>query len=470
MPIGYKFNPEQEGAYDPSNRFGGLGGFRAPMPGLPSTTFQGSPFQGNYGGWAPGYGGQQIPGQYNPLSGAQIFGGASPTSNPTLSSYTPPRALNYQNSPFATQGLPQDVVNSIKGAKSLTQNPGIIPDSPFVTNFALAQRGGPGVDLMNAGLAGQNASLGGVGGIMGMLPQYQRQTGNVLGQQQGLANYLAGQATGTGGPSAAQGQFQQNLDQNLASAMALGQSQAGVSPGAALRNILEQQGRTTGQAASQAAQLRAQEQQAAQQQLGGVLGGMGQLGLNAGQQALGFGQLGLGIGQQQFGQSQLGANLSQEDIQNLLNLENQRANVFSHQQSVNASENPMNIIAGGVGGLLGGIGSLGQLFGGKGGSGGGGEINVGGLSGVDYTAHGAEIKAKNKFQKAVKSGDDEANDKIPAMLSEGEIVLPRSVAQHPDAEKKAAEFVAAIKKHKKMARGGLVGNPAAKLIRMGVWK
>jgi len=43
------------------------------------------------------------------------------------------------------------------------------------------------------------------------------------------------------------------------------------------------------------------------------------------------------------------------------------------------------------------------------------------------------------------AGDDEANDTVPAMLSPHEIVLPRSVAQAPDAPKKAAEFVQVTK-------------------------
>lgn len=42
-------------------------------------------------------------------------------------------------------------------------------------------------------------------------------------------------------------------------------------------------------------------------------------------------------------------------------------------------------------------------------------------------------------------GDDEVNDTVPAILSPGEIVIPRTIAQGPDAESKAAAFVAAIK-------------------------
>jgi hypothetical protein len=59
-------------------------------------------------------------------------------------------------------------------------------------------------------------------------------------------------------------------------------------------------------------------------------------------------------------------------------------------------------------------------------------------------AHGAEIKGQAKFQ-----GDTRSNDTVPAMLSPGEIVLPRTVAQPEDAPEKAKKFVEAIKKQKR---------------------
>lgn len=59
-------------------------------------------------------------------------------------------------------------------------------------------------------------------------------------------------------------------------------------------------------------------------------------------------------------------------------------------------------------------------------------------------AHGAEVSGRAKF-----NGDTRANDTVPAMLSPGEIVLPRSVAQSPDAPDKAKRFVEAIKGKKK---------------------
>lgn len=54
---------------------------------------------------------------------------------------------------------------------------------------------------------------------------------------------------------------------------------------------------------------------------------------------------------------------------------------------------------------------------------------------------GGHVKAKAESQKAVASGDDYANDKIPAKLSEGEIVLPRSVTMSKDPIAAAADFV-----------------------------
>jgi len=53
---------------------------------------------------------------------------------------------------------------------------------------------------------------------------------------------------------------------------------------------------------------------------------------------------------------------------------------------------------------------------------------------------GGNVKA-GKGQKAVKADNSYDNDKIPTMLSQDEIVLPRSITTHPMAPEKAAEFV-----------------------------
>lgn len=54
---------------------------------------------------------------------------------------------------------------------------------------------------------------------------------------------------------------------------------------------------------------------------------------------------------------------------------------------------------------------------------------------------GGHVAAKKPSQKPVKGGNSYDNDKVPAMLSEGEIVLPRSVTMGRDPVRGAAQFV-----------------------------
>jgi hypothetical protein len=61
----------------------------------------------------------------------------------------------------------------------------------------------------------------------------------------------------------------------------------------------------------------------------------------------------------------------------------------------------------------------------------------------DYRS-GGNVKAKDKNEKAVKAGNSYANDKIPALLSEDEIVIPRDITQGKDPAKGAADFVAKV--------------------------
>ena len=69
----------------------------------------------------------------------------------------------------------------------------------------------------------------------------------------------------------------------------------------------------------------------------------------------------------------------------------------------------------------------------------------------DYRS-GGKVKAKKAGQKAVDKGDNYANDKIPAVLSEHEIVLPRSVTLGKNPERDAAAFVRAVLAKRKMKR------------------
>jgi hypothetical protein len=61
----------------------------------------------------------------------------------------------------------------------------------------------------------------------------------------------------------------------------------------------------------------------------------------------------------------------------------------------------------------------------------------------DYRS-GGKVNAKSPKEKAVKQGNDYANDKIPAVLSEHEIVLPRSVTLSKDPVAESAKFVASV--------------------------
>jgi hypothetical protein len=74
----------------------------------------------------------------------------------------------------------------------------------------------------------------------------------------------------------------------------------------------------------------------------------------------------------------------------------------------------------------------------------------GGMAKKDYTA-GGNVKAESQKQKATKSGNSYANDKIPALLSEHEIVIPRSVTQGKDPINASAQFVAQVLAKRKRA-------------------
>lgn len=57
---------------------------------------------------------------------------------------------------------------------------------------------------------------------------------------------------------------------------------------------------------------------------------------------------------------------------------------------------------------------------------------------------GGHVKAQKPSQKAEKKGNSYDNDKIPAYLSEGEVVIPRSIMQSKDPVRSSADFVAKL--------------------------
>jgi len=231
-------------------------------------------------------------------------------------------------------------------------------------------------------------------------------------EQAALADALRAQAEGRG-PSLAQMQYQRALEASQAAAASQLASARGLSPAQAQRLLITRQAGAQAAAASQSAQLRLQEQQAAQAALGNLLGQRRQQELLGGQLAAGLYGTAGSLGTQQA--------ISQAEI-------DQRAKGMvlgygKEQQEVEQKRS----------GAIAGAGAAGAE----------------GLFKAMTAARGREMPTREIPGKAKFKGDTRSNDTVPALLSPGEIVLPRSVAQAPDAPQKAMKFVDAIKKQKR---------------------
>lgn len=220
--------------------------------------------------------------------------------------------------------------------------------------------------------------------------QQKRQT-DIYNQQQNLAQALLGQSQGQG-PNPAQAQLAQQTGNNAAMQGALMASQRGASANPALiaRQAAMQGAQAQQMGVGQAATLQAQQQLAAQQALAQQ------------QQAMASNAL-------QGENIQQGGAASQNNA--AMGGQNINAQVAEGNQKTNA-------------GLFGGLlQSAGAAFG---------------------LAEGGDVPGQAEVK-----GNSEKNDKVPAMLSPGEVVLPRSVTQGPDMEKKAIEFLRHLKGNKK---------------------
>lgn len=305
---------------------------------------------------------------------------------------------------------------------------------------------------------------------------------NILQQQQGLAN-LQNQGAMGGGPNPALNQLAQTTGQNAAQQAALMASARGASsnPGLIARQAAATGANLQQQAAGQAATLRSQQQLAQQGALGQTLAQMG--GLNTGEQGINANLFGSGTGA-----------LNTQNANAITNLGN--------AQGINAqvAQNNANAVNKTTAGLLGGAGSMlsslmaegGEVAspntptladgsassGGSGGASGGGSALSGAGSLIGLAAmlseggqaqrpsavqflisnHGVKkmaVGGKTPDQRggtvpgtAKVKGDNYSNDTVPALLSAGEIVLPRSVTMSNDPVGKAADFVRAIKARK----------------------
>jgi len=281
-------------------------------------------------------------------------------------------------------------------------------------------------------------------GTQGSLAQQQALL-QALGQQGGIQNQqqvyqqLQDIAAGKVG-NVAQAQLQQATGANVANQAALmaGQRGAGANVGLMARQAAQQGAQTQQQAAGQAAALQAQQQL-------GAIQGAGNLATT------------------QVGQ-QLGAQnaATQAQLQQQQTL--QGANTAYSQQQAEMAKGVMGMAGSAIGGLAQGAGAalVGAAH--------GGEIEPnfadGGMVQPRPSIIQSYIQKMNPMMakggdvgESLKSGgnvpgdasvqgDSLKNDTVHAMLSPGEIVIPRSVAQSSDPVDGAAKFVAALQAKK----------------------
>ncbi len=253
---------------------------------------------------------------------------------------------------------------------------------------------------------------------------------NVFNQQQQLAQALQNQAMGVG-PNPAQAALNQSTQANIANQAALmaGQRGAGANAGLIARQAAQQGAATQQQAAGQSATMQAQQQIAAQQALAQQQQNMAQLaGTQVGQQAnaiSGYNQAALEGNKNVLGgiQGQNNANVAMVSNTN-------NANSGVAQTNANNTAKAQGGLFNSIGGALG----LAE----------GGEV-------PDHLYSMGEIYHPGSFKqggvipgKAKVKGDSPKNDTVPIAASPGEIVIPRSIAQGPNAPEKARAFVAKL--------------------------
>jgi hypothetical protein len=212
------------------------------------------------------------------------------------------------------------------------------------------------------------------------------------------------------GPSAALAQQREALDEAARNQAGAIFSARGLSPGLQAKLAADVGSQMQLRGAQQAAQIRAQEQQAAAAQMGATVG-----------QA------------RQLAQSQMQYQQARQDAE-----EERRRK----EEAAKAEERAA--IARGIGGAIGG--GIGTAIGGP--AGGAIGSSVGGGAGQvasSYMAYGGAVAPWMAADGGQVPMDHPSRDTVPAMLSPGEVVLPRSVALAPDAEDQAAQFVAALR-------------------------
>lgn len=335
-------------------------------------------------------------------------------------------------------------------------------------------------------------------GILDNIHQQQQRNDDVFGQQQNLANTLLQQSQGQG-PNVALNQLNQTTGQNVANQAALMASQRGASANAGLlaRQAGQVGAQAQQQAAGQGATLQAQQQLAAQGALAQQQGAManqalsgesirqgalasqnqaaiqaqlGAQGINAGisgQNASAMGKLTGGLmggAAAAFGLAK-GGQVPHFAGGGVMGMENYAMPNITMPGFNAPSDSGSNQGANALGN------SLGKYLGSGGGSSAAGGLMAGGAAdavtelaplalmaskGAQVPFSTALVQGGNVPGKAEVKGNSEDNDTVPAMLSPGEVVLPRSVTQAPDVEKKAVEFLEHLKGKKKRGYAAVV--------------
>lgn len=256
------------------------------------------------------------------------------------------------------------------------------------------------------------------------------QSDQTRNQNQQLIRALQAQASGQA-PSMAQMQLQQATQQNIANTAGQIGSTRGMNPALQARLIAQQGAAQNQNMAGQAAMARVQEQQ-------GALGNLANA-LQA-QRAQDISMAGLGaqtgIQQQALGNQMFGT------LQNALATQNQQQlSNYWNQQQLAAQANMQNAQAANVHTQAIGQGIQKSMGAGMSGMGAG---MAGGMADGGYV-EGGEIK---------EPGDHPDNDTVFALLSPGEIVIPRTKAQDPDMAKEFIDQLMAKEKKESKSKGG----------------
>lgn len=377
-----------------------------------------------------------------------LTGGGNPMANPAGYAYGQyqggggiPGILGHAADMDPTKRIPQ-IGMEAQGVNSnfQAQNP-----EGFAQQLAWAQG-----NLNNANYgAFAPTGPGGQSFTQALLGNYQ----NAQNAQNQLMGNLQQQAMGQGpGAQLSQNYLNQAMNQNAANAMGQAASTRGINPAMAARMAGQNASAMNAQAAGQGANMNLQSQLAAQQQLGGLIG------QSQAQNAGFFGNL-MGQANQQYG-TLLGAHQGTNELNQRTQAQN--ASNAMQAQGINAEIQKANQSAktGGGGGLLSAAGGVLASFVAHGGripDVNGGEVPVMLSPGEqviprniandedaaeDYIESGkGKVPGKAKYD-----GDDIKNDTFKTKLASGDVVVPRSSAKDDD---KAKRFLEALGKWRK---------------------